>query len=103
MDKKIKKKETTNIELLTEISKKLSSLNNRLTKIESRLDVDSDNDINKLSFTELYSLREITRNIFTDNHHREGNAELVSQSRILINKINSKIEYYIKKYNENNQ
>ena len=100
MDKKTKNKKPTNIELLTEISKTLTSLNNRLTKIETRLD--NDIDIDKLSFTELYSLREITRNIFTDNHHHEGNAELVSQSRILINKINSKIEYHIKKYNENN-
>lgn len=102
MDKKIKNKKPTNIELLTEISKKLSSLNNRLTKIESRLDIDGDNDIDKLSFTELHSLREITRSIFTDNHHSEGNAELVSQSRMLINKINSIIECHIKKYNESN-
>ena len=102
MDKKTKNKKPTNIELLTEISKTLTSLNNRLTKIESRLDGDNNIDIDKLSFTELYSLREITRNIFTDNHHHEGNAELVSQSRILINKINSKIKYHIKKYNENN-
>lgn len=106
MDKETKNKTSTktptNIEMLTEISKKLSSVNNRLIKIENKLGMDSDIDIDRLSFTELYSLREIARSIFTENHHHEGNIELVSQTRKLINKLNSKIESYIQKYNEKN-